>query len=204
MKKLLIFLILLTLSACGGKTDSNMVVSENQHLSPHNIMENAFSTNEESFFQQFEIEKTNAVMQNYAGSNIYVFDNDYSIKNQDTCISVEFKNGEWRGITYEILFEGDNYIENAYTFMYAYDQEVFNLYGMPLEYNDTTFLKSYPSFDVFKEKIESENSFIFNLGDTYVINDDKLQEILISADNEFELAKVTVQIYRYEYRAPSE
>lgn len=124
----LILLIVMFMSACGnhnGDTGKENV-NDNEFLYPDYVMENAFASTEDSFFSDFNVDKSAAEFQTITMAqsedeiNIYVLKESCNINNYMPEIHVEFKDGQWQGIVYEIVLLNENPLRDAYDFVYRY------------------------------------------------------------------------------------
>ena len=77
---------------------------------------------------------------------------------QDGKITVQFANESWSDCYFTFMFEGEDYLKNAYEFMYAYDQKMQKTYGDPDEARGTPFLTWADSYE------RGRRSFLFRSG----------------------------------------
>lgn len=197
MKKLKITLITaiilsISLTACGKE-------KEVYDLSPQSIMDHAFDSTEDSFFKDWGLDKEAAQVDTSLSSTIYTLNESYEINKEKGQITVQFDEGKWGGITYQYIFSGtDSYLEDAYTFLYAYDKKLNEQYGEPQEQNGLTFLKANQTFEEFSNNIEGDTDdgllglICLDKGDIYELGD---KIIFASTTADHENAMVNIKIF---------
>ena len=154
---------------------------------------------ESSFFQIFDAAKDQAKVEEADGTTTYTLAEPYTVDGQDGEITVQFANGSWSDCYFTFMFEGEDYLKNAYEFMYAYDQKMQKTYGDPDEARGTPFLTWADSYDNFLSQKEDGDLSYFGTGDTYTVDDDNTEAgVYISADDN--AAKVDISVRQYIYR----
>ena len=159
----------------------------------------AQGSSENSFFQLFDAAKDQAKVEEADGTTTYTLAEPYTVDGQDGKITIQFANESWSDCYFTFMFEGEDYLKNAYEFMYAYDQKMQKTYGDPDEARGTPFLTWADSYDNFLSQKEDGDLSYFGAGDTYTVDDDNTEAgIYISADDN--AAKVDISVRQYIYR----
>ena len=199
MKKILLILtitiIVLSLNRCQSFTQES--------LHPKYMIEHALSTCEDTFFDKFHINKAAAKYENTNEGRLYYLSEECKINEVVNSIRVEFQNERWMQTTYEAIFDGKDYLKDAYDYLYSCDKTLCTSYGNPLKYGieNTTFLEQYPTFESFSESFNGK--VIANVGDVYEINTDCVLSITLWADasnQDNQTGIVLLEVYRYQDR----
>ena len=157
---------LFLLAVCTGCGKSDYAVT------PENVALYAQGSSENSFFQLFDAAKDQAKVEEADGTTTYTLAEPYTVDGQDGKITVQFANESWSDCYFTFMFEGEDYLKNAYEFMYAYN---------------------------FLSQKEDGDLYYFGAGDTYTVDDDNTEAgIYISADDN--AAKVDISVRQYIYR----
>lgn len=106
---------LFLLAVCTGCGKSDYAVT------PENVALYAQGSSENSFFQLFDAAKDQAKVEEADGTTTYTLAEPYTVDGQDGKITVQFANESWSDCYFTFMFEGEDYLKNAYEFMYAYD-----------------------------------------------------------------------------------
>ena len=184
---------LFLLAVCTGCGKSDYAVT------PENVALYAQGSSENSFCQLFDAAKDQAKVEEADGTTTYTLAEPYTVDGQDGKITVQFANESWSDCYFTFMFEGEDYLKNAYEFMYAYDQKMQKTYGDPDEARGTPFLTWADSYDNFLSQKEDGDLSYFGAGDTYTVDDDNTEAgIYISADDN--AAKVDISVRQYIYR----
>ena len=141
---------LFLLAVCTGCGKSDYAVT------PENVALYAQGSSENSFFQLFDAAKDQAKVEEADGTTTYTLAEPYTVDGQDGKITIQFANESWSDCYFTFMFEGEDYLKNAYEFMYAYDQKMQKTYGDPDEARGTPFLTWADSYDNFLSQLHTE------------------------------------------------